>query len=154
VDLRGRVHVINWQHQQDAASDSKDLNPWRYYHYWADAGGTWHENRLPFYGRKPQIVLDQNGAAIVVYCQGEDRNYHGRDPGGCLRIAVATENSGWTDWNTVWESDERFVGEPLIDQGRWNDAGILSVYIQRQPKTPGAPSALHVRDFSVSRKKA
>jgi hypothetical protein len=82
VDSRGRVHVINWQHQQDATTDSKDMNTWRYYHYWRDTDGKWHENRLPFYGRKPQIVLDKAGNAFVVYCKGDDLNYHGRDPGG------------------------------------------------------------------------
>ena len=154
VDSRGRVHVINWQHQQDAATDSKDMNTWRYYHYWRDTDGRWHDNRLPFYGRKPQIVLDKAGTAFVVYCQGDDLNYHGRDPGGQLRIAAATEKTGWTDWKTAWESTERFVGEPLIDQGRWNDQEILSVYVQQEPKAPGVPSALHVRDFRMSQAKA
>lgn len=154
VDSRGRVHVVNWQHLQDADTDSTDMNTWRYYHYWRDTDDKWHENRLPFYGRKPQIVLDEAGNAFVVYCKGEDLNYHGRDPGGPLRIAVATERTGWTDWKTAWESAERFVGEPLIDQARWNDAEILSVYGQEEPKAPGAPSALHVRDFRVSNAKS
>lgn len=150
VDSRGRVHVINWQQPQDAAEASADLNTWRYYHYWRDPAGHWHENRLPFFGRKPQLVLDRAGNAYVVYCHGAERNYHGRDPGGQLRIATAAEKTGWTDWSTVWESAERFVGEPLIDQARWNAAEILSVYVQREPTVPAAPSALHVRDFRLS----
>lgn len=147
IDSRGRVHVINWQQQQDAAAASTDLNTWRYYHYWRDTDGTWHDNPLPFIGRKPQIAVAEPGTAHVVYCQGEDRNYHGQDHGGKLTIAVASEASGWQDWQTAWQSETTFVGEPLLDPMRWRDAGILSAYVQEKPTTAGAPSALHVIDF-------
>jgi beta-fructofuranosidase len=129
------------------------MNTWRYYHYWRDTGGNWHENRLPFYGRKPQIVVDRADNAYVVHCKGEDLNYHGRDPGGQLRIAMATGKTGWTDWKTVWVSTEQFVGEPLVDASRWKDDEILSVYAQEKPTKPGAPSALHVLDFRKSNAK-
>jgi len=150
VDSRGRVHVINWQHQQDAGSASKDMNTWRYYHYWRDVSGKWHDNRLPFYGRKPQIVLDGAGNAYVVYCKGEELNYHGMDHGGQLRIAASREKTGWTDWKTVWASKRTFVGEPLVDPMRWNNEGTLSVYVQEKPEAPGAPSALYVLDFQMA----
>jgi hypothetical protein len=150
VDGRGRVHIINWQHQQDAAESSKDLNTWRYDHYWRGIDGQWHENQLPFHGRKPQIVLDRVGTAYVVHCRGDDLNYHGRDPGGHLHITVASEKTGWTDWQTVWKSEQLFVGEPLIDPDRWSREKVLSVYAQEKPATPGAPSALRVLDFRTT----
>lgn len=147
VDRRGRVHVINWQQPQEAVAASEDMNTWRYDHYWRDTAGPWHTNRLPFWGRKPQIVVDDADAAWVVYGKGDDLNYHGRDPGGRLRIAMATERTGWTDWKTVWESSAQFVGEPLVDPVRWSDERVLSVYVQERPAEAGAPSALHVLDF-------
>lgn len=151
VDSRGRVHVIHWQHPQDAPEASDDMNTWRYYHYWRAADDQWRENRLPFWGRKPQIVLNKAGNACVVYCKGDNLNYHGRDPGGQLQVALAGEKTGWTDWKTVWTSTKQFVGEPLVDHVRWNEEEILSVYAQEAPPRPGAPSPLHVIDFRMTR---
>jgi hypothetical protein len=151
VDTRGRVHVVNWQQQQDAPISSMDMNTWRYYHYWRDTDGPWRENPLPFFGRKPQIVLDAGHNAYVVYCKGDNIHYHGFDHGGKLTVARATEQSGWTDWQTVWSAERDSVGEPLIDVGRWENEGILSVYLQDKPEKPGQPSALRVLDFRPGR---
>lgn len=148
VDARGRVHVINWQQQQDAPTGSKDLNTWRYYHYWRSTDGQWHENLLPFHGRKPQLVLDAAGTAYVVFCKGQDLNYHGQDAGGRMTIVAASEGSQWTDWKTVWETERLFVGEPLLDHARWREEGVLSIYTQEKPAETAAPSALHVMDWT------
>jgi hypothetical protein len=126
-DTRGRVHVINWQNPPNSPEPTLDMNRWRYFHYWRDTEGTWHENRLPFHGRKPQIVVDATGNAYVVYCQTENSNYHQTDAGGFLTIAVAGERSAWTDWRVVHREERRSVGEPLVDLPRWEQAGILSV---------------------------
>jgi hypothetical protein len=150
IDARNRVHVVNWQHQQEAEKHSTDLNTWRYYHYWRDTDGAWQEYRLPFTGRKPQIVLDKVGNAYLIYGQGEDRNYHGHDAGGTLTIAMAGEASRWTDWKTVWTSKQQFVGEPLIDPVRWKTSEILSIYAQEKPAKPGAPSSLRVMEFQTA----
>ncbi|MEI7732099.1 MAG: BNR repeat-containing protein [Verrucomicrobiota bacterium] len=147
VDAKGRVHVIRWQNPPDAAQPSKDLNAWRYCHYWHDSAGKWHRQLLPFYGRKPQVVVGKNGNIFVIYCQGHDLNYHQKVAAGVLKISAASEASGWSDWTTVWESERQFVGEPLTDNGRWNKAEILSVYAQEAPDTPGNPSPLHIVDF-------
>jgi hypothetical protein len=149
VDAKDRPHVIHWQHQQDAETGSLDMNPWRYYHYWRDAEGAWHENRLPFYGRKPQIVLDGDGNAYVVFGKADNRNYHNLDPGVVLHVARATEKSRWTDWQVLWSCPWQSVGEPLVDPVRWSREGILSVYTQQMPEKPGVPSPLHVLDFEV-----
>lgn len=150
VDPRGRVHVINWQHQQDAERESTDLNTWRYYHYWRDTDGSWHDNPLPFYGRKPQIVFDAAGNAFVVYCEADNRRYHGIDPGGRLTVAAATEAARWTDWAVAWQADRLSVGEPLIDLPRWGREGVLSVYTQDKPAQRGKPSSLRVIDFRAA----
>lgn len=149
VDGRGRVHLISWQQPQDAAQGSKDLNPWRYYHYWRAPDGTWTTNLLPFQGRKPQLVLDRNGRAFVLFAASGNRNYHGADPGGRLTLMSASEASGWRDWEPVWTLDAPlFVGEPQIDHGRWLREGVLTVYVQEKPDRPGAPSPLHAMDLT------
>ncbi len=150
IDHHDRVHVIHWQHDQDAAQGSKDLNTWRYDHYWRDAEGKWHTNRLPFHGRKPQIVLDPTGRALVVFTRGDNANYHNQEPGGRLTVAVASEASGWTDWQEVFTTDRVSIGEPLLDHPRWASDQTLSIYLQDKPDQPGQPSALRVIDLSIS----
>lgn len=148
IDPKGRVHVINYQHQQDATEASKDLNTWRYYHYWRDADGAWYTSILPFWGRKPQIIFDSTGNAYVVFCKGEDANYHGDDAGGNLTIMVASEASSWTNWQTLYTSPRRSIGEPLLDHPRWATQRILSIYLQDKPAAPGQPSPLRTYDLS------
>ena len=143
------MHVVNWQLPAEITTASLDMNQWRYDHYWRDGKGTWHANRLPFHGRKPQIVLDRSGLALVVFCRGKDHNYHDRDPGGDLCIAAASERSQWKDWQIVYEQNEWFVGEPLLDLPRWQSKQILSVYLQTAPKSPGVASRLRVVEFTL-----
>ncbi len=150
VDGEGRVHVVGWQNPPDAPAGSNDKNEWRYFHYWGVPGGKWAETQLPFFGRKPQVVVDKQGTAWVVFTQGDQLNYSGRpDPGGILTLAAARDAGTWTDWHIVWKSDQKFVGEPLLDNDRWRETGVLSVYTQEKPEKPGAPSALHVLDFNL-----
>ncbi|MCX7048153.1 MAG: BNR repeat-containing protein [Candidatus Sumerlaeota bacterium] len=150
VDAKGRPHTINWQNPPEALAKSLNMNTWRYYHFWRDTDGKWHENLLPFFGRKPQIVLDPAGNAYIIFCTGANLNYHETDSGGELKIATATEASGWTDWKIVVEDNRTFVGEPLVDPTRWQKEQILSVYIQEKPAQPGAASLLHVIDYRAA----
>lgn len=146
-DPRGRPHFISWHLPADAEKGTKDLNQWRYHHYWRDEQGQWHENRLPFHGRKPQLVFDRAGNAVVVYGACDNANYHNVDPGSKLTIMSATESSGWTDWQKIAEVDRLSIGEPLLDHPRWATEGVLSVYFQDKAAEPGKPSALRVMDF-------
>ncbi len=147
IDSQGRVHVISWRNPDDASASTLDLNQWRYFHYWRGTDGVWREQMLPFQGRKPQVVLDEVGNMHVVYGSGPDLNYHGDDPGVTLMAATATEASGWTDWVVQPVVSTRlFVGEPLLDMGRWEREKILSVYHQQQPLLDGSPP-LRVTDF-------
>lgn len=148
VDGKRRVHVVNWQQPLDADGPSKDLRTWKYVHYWRGDDGVWKNSVLPTAGRKPQIVVDNEGNAYVIFRKAVNANYHVDDSGGVLTVVAAT---GWTDWKTVWESKERFTGEPLTDPHRWANEGVLSIYAQREPPSPGAASALHVIDFSLGK---
>lgn len=148
VDSKGRVHVIAWRNPDDAPSATTDLNQWRYFHYWRDTDGTWRERLLPFYGRKPQVVLDDGGNMYVIFGKGTNLNYHTNDPGARLSIATATEASGWTNWHTVSDVTGRtYHGEALLDIGRWEREQILSIYYQERPVTAGEGSPLRVLDF-------
>ncbi|EIP99749.1 hypothetical protein OpiT1DRAFT_04278 [Opitutaceae bacterium TAV1] len=150
VDAKRRVHIISWRNPDDApAPSSNTLNSWRYYHYWRDIDGTWHERQLPFHGRKPQLVLDETGTMHVIHGTGPDLNYHGGDRGVHLAIATATEASGWTDWKVSQPlpPDYIFQGEPLLDVGRWEREKILSIYYQQKPEIPGNPASLRVIDL-------
>lgn len=150
VDAKNRVHVVGWQNPPDAPAGSNNKNEWRYFHYSGATGGKWTESQLPFFGRKPQIVVDKRGGAWVVFTKGDELDYGGRvDPGGRLTIAAARDADTWTDWKIVWQSDQTFVGEPLIDQDRWADHGVLSIYTQEKSKNAGEPSSLHVLDFDL-----
>jgi len=151
VDARGRVHVVLWQNPPDApAAAPKDMNAWRYYHYWRDERGDWHQQRLPFFGRKPSIVADAASNLFVVFTKPANLEYHGTDPGGPLHIFKATAARDWNDWQEVFRSKQSFVGEPRVDKYRWLQERVLSIYAQETPAEPGNPSTLRVMDFHAT----
>ncbi len=148
VDHQRRVHTIMWRTPDSAPSGTTDKNAWRYHHYWRDTDGVWHERELPFWGRKPQLLLDAAGNLHVIHGRAENRDYAGNDPGAELAIATATEASGWTDWQVRTQFPGRlFHGEPLYDLARWQGEQVVSVYFQERPAVAGAPSPLRVIDF-------
>jgi hypothetical protein len=149
VDSQGRVHVIAWRLPDDGSpSNPVNLNDWRYFHYWRDLDGTWTETQLPFYGRKPQVVLDDSGTMHVIFGSGTDLNYHNFDSGAQLAIATATKAGGWSDWTLAEGVTGRtYHGEVLLDMGRWYAEGVLSAYYQQKPGSAGAGSPLHAIDF-------
>jgi|GEM_PF-1365657 NPCBM/NEW2 domain. len=149
TDSKGRVHTTLWRNPDDATSATVDKNRWRHYHCWRDLDGVWHMRLLPFQGRKPQLVVDDNGDIHVVHGIGPELNYEGVTPGACLAIATATEASGWTDWVVQpFIGARSYDGEPLIDYGRWERERVLSVYFQEHPVSTGQPSPLRVLDFA------
>ena len=147
VDGQGRVHVILWHNPLDAPGPNHDLNAWRYYHYWRDESGRWNGQALPFFGRKPRLVVDESGDALMVFNKGRDLEYHGHEHGGKLHVAAATAKARWTDWRVVYTSDRDFVGEPRVDLLRWRAEHLLSVYVQQKPDLPGNPSPLRLIEF-------
>lgn len=147
VDGRDRVHVVMWQNPPGAPAGSKDMNTWRYTHYWRDEKGQWHEQQLPFFGRKPFLLADAEDNLVLVYTKPANLEYHGADVGGPLHIATASAKREWNDRNDVYSSANSFVGEPRVDKYRWQKERVLSVYTQEAPLKPGQPSRLHVLDF-------
>jgi hypothetical protein len=98
VDGEGRVHVALWQNPPEAPAATKDLNAWRYFHYWRDNGrGSWHQRQLPFFGRKSSIVADPESNLFVLFTKPANLEYHGTDPGGPLYIFKATAARRWAD---------------------------------------------------------
>lgn len=147
VDAAGRVHVVLWMQPPDAADGSADMRTWRYVHFRRELDGSWHERQLPYVGRKPSVVADAHDNLVLVFTKPDDPEYHGVDPGGPLYVLCATMASGWSDWRVLHHVADPFVGEPRIDEYRWRESGVLSVYAQRAPERPGAPSELRVLDF-------
>ena len=145
----GQPHVILWQNPPDAPAASKNMNAWRYFHYWRDDRGGWHRRLLPFVGRKPSIVADPAGNLIVVFTKPDDMEYHGADPGGPLHIFKATAAKRWDDWVQLFRSEKSFVGEPRVDKYYWQQEQILSIYAQETPTKPGQPSTLLGIDFKL-----
>ena len=148
IDGAGRVHVVAWQNPLGATGPNMDLNAWGYVHYWREPGGSWHNHLLPFVGRKPQLAVGKDGAAYLVFCKGPQLNYENAIAEGRLMVARATEESAWSDWEIVWQSEGDFISEPLFDGDRWRQEEVLSVYAQELPGQPGQPSPLHVFDFA------
>jgi len=147
LDRHGRLHVVMWLQPPDAPAGSKDMNSWRYFHYWRDDKGAWHERLLPCVGRKPSVLAGRDDSLVLVFTRPADPEYHGTDPGGPLVIFKAAPAGDWAGWREVYRSEKSFVGEPRLDADRWRQDGVLSVYAQEAPSAPGKPSPLHVLDF-------
>jgi len=97
VDGQGRVHVMLWHNPPNAPGPNHDLNAWRYFHYGRDEIGRWHRQTLPFFGRKPWLVVNEAGDALHVFNKGTDLEYHQQDHGGKFHVAAATAKEQWTD---------------------------------------------------------
>ncbi|MFC7619335.1 BNR repeat-containing protein [Microlunatus sp. GCM10028923] len=150
VDGSGRVHVVLWQQPPSAPTASADLNTWRYVHYWREPTGAWHQQVLPCYGRKPSVVAHGDNL-ILVSTKPENLDYHGKDPGGPLQILTASAADNWGTWRELHRTGDTYVGEPRVDESRWRESAVLSVYVQRAPAEPGVPSALQVLDLDIGR---
>ena len=148
VDAEGRVHVVLWNNPPDAPGPEPDKDRWRYFHYWRDTDGAWHDQRLPCRGRKPSVLAHPNGDLVMVFTEPDNLEYHEFDPGGPLRIWAATAATGWSDWREVLATATAYVGEPRLDQYRWQQSGVLSIYAQEAPAKPGEPSKLKVMEFA------
>jgi len=149
LDHHGRPHVVLWQNPPDAPAPAKDMNAWRYFHYWRDQQGRWHSRRLPFFGRKPTIVADRTDNLFVVFRKPANLEYHGIDHGGPLHVWTAASQKGWTNWREMFVSEKSFVGEPRVDKSRWQQENVLSIYTQETPAELGRSSPLHVLDFKL-----
>lgn len=151
VDSRGRLHVMSWRQPPEAKEPSQDLNTWRYVHQWLDGQQNWRSVTLPMVGRKPQVLVDRRGTAYVLYREAKNADYHVAEVGGRLCVAAATDASGYQDWKIIWQSDDRFIGEPLFDLKRFARDEVLAIYAQQEPQAPGKNSPLRVIELRLGR---
>lgn len=168
VDTDDRVHALMLHRRQDPGYEPAVFSRifstkfTAYYHYFRDpATGEWTQRRIPPdgypVGSRPCIGYDAQGnvyAAYLSYPAGTDvfPGYRENDDFSPLVIASASKASGYTDWEVRQVVDGDFDGEPLIDQERLINDGILAVYIQEhETYTSGAgiPTPLHVYEFAV-----
>ncbi len=165
VDPDGRVHAMMLHRREDPGFAYPNVTNWvystlgtAYYHYFRDpVSGEWTQRRIPPevfpVGSRPQLGYDADGnlyAAFVSYDVSYNV-YPGYDA-GVLAIASASKASEYTDWEVVQvvETPAGFTGEPLLDQARLVEDGILSVYLQEDsPSTSSGPTPLHVYDFLI-----
>jgi hypothetical protein len=150
VDGEGRVHILmyhrrvepgfEWQ-PGDSAFFSTDA---AYYHYFRDPQTrAWSQRRLPVtypVGSRPKVGFDRNANAYVVYRSG-----------GKLIVATASRAASYADWAIAAVVEGGFNTEPLLDQPRLLQSGILSVFIQEDGPVSSSPmgTPLHVIEFVV-----
>jgi hypothetical protein len=147
VDRRRRIHLVTF-HLPDAAPAVTDWDTARrgakFFHYWRDERGAWNRNEMDFIGSRPQLWFDTTDNAFVIFVG--DR-FH-ESP--YLSIVAASARSKWTDWKLVHREAGPFMGQPQLD--RYAKPGVLSVYIQEEPKTPGdTASPLHVMTLQAEK---
>ena len=160
IDAQGRVHVVMYRCYRTVSSTWGTVGDRRYYHYWRDSGGTWHENQLYFdtddvssyVGQRPKLFIRSNGDAYVIYQSwrsvslGSTLIYvHDGD----LVIQAATEANNWNDWQIIHVETGPFLSEALGDPYHFED-GILSVVMQESPSPNGTPTPLRVLDFQLN----
>ena len=121
VDSVGRVHVL-LSHMPDSQSDDKNFNNARsksvYFHYRRNTDGVWKRNNMGF-----SVVGTFRGKIAA----SSINNLYAVLPD--LRIAFASEQSGWTDWKLIDTKDQgRFFSDPLIDTNRLMYEDKLTVY--------------------------
>jgi autotransporter-associated beta strand protein len=173
VDQDGRLHVLAFHRREEpeyaypnVTTAAYSTRGTAYYHYFRDpTTGRWQQRRLPPdahpVGARPKIAADALGnlyAAYVSYQTTADLT--GGRGSGKLVIASTSRASQYTDWEVVRVIDTDangqplpwlFTGEPLLDESRLLEHGVLSVFIQEHG--PDSSSALgtplHVQDFAV-----
>lgn len=110
----------------------------RVFHLRREPAGAWRKTEIPVplnaFGRS-QIVLDPADNAYVVLPYG--------------RIVAASRSSGYTDWTVRFDgAGLDAFGEVLVDRGRVDSEGVLSIMYQRA-SSGTTPSPLRVIDFRL-----
>lgn len=163
-DLDGRFHIISLHRRTEAdaawvnGESTFSVLKTAYYHYYRDPiTAAWQQRRIPHgvfpVGSRPKIAHDVQGNVYGIYISYASTTAN-TVPGyaaGTLVIASASKLSQYSDWEIVQAMPTSMNGEPLIDQARLVNDGILSVFIQQDSTTTtvvGTP--LHVFDFAVN----
>jgi len=171
VDSNGRVHVLMWSRADPSTRDSSDrafdTTEAAHSHYFKDPiTGVWTKNQLPVFdqqgndaqvGTRGNIAYDSDGNVYAAYTSpgiAGDHNRNFYDP-GTLIIAGATADNDYQDWSILYRDnsvfDRFFEGEPVIDQQRLVNDGVLSVFIQEGSSNFSVTTSdLHVLDFDIA----
>jgi len=163
IDSKGGIHVVMWHCTEEslqAAGTKPGEQRWgppearRYHHYWRDTNGKWRHTELPGQaGNRPKIFIDKNDNAYLIFSAKRqavklaDGHLHAQ---GDLKIAAATADSKWKNWQLIHTDKGPFVNEMLGDLYRWKTESILSVMVQQSPTKPHQPTPLRILDFSLS----
>ncbi|MFK7770346.1 MAG: BNR repeat-containing protein [Mariniblastus sp.] len=151
VDQDGGVHTLMWHRRFDEAGfewedgEVFDKSDSAYYHYYRDPlTGQWDCNQLPTIesvGSRPQIGYDANGDLFAVYTSAND-----------LIVAGATSNASFQDWEILYSGTQNFASDPILDQTRLLNDGVLSIFLQESGATSDVAtgSSLRVLEFDVS----
>jgi hypothetical protein len=160
IDSNGHVHTVMFHCTSPVGTIWGTVGDRRYYHYWRDAAGTWHENQLYFntsdvssyVGQRPKLFISSNGDAYVIYQAWQSVSLSSTGlyvHDGDLVIQAATEANDWTDWQIIHVETGPFLSEALADPYRFED-GILSVVMQDSPFSNGQSTPLRVLDFQMN----
>ena len=153
VDSAGRMHVLMYRLDPAKGTQKPGGPVWRtedstYAHNWRDAGGVWHESRVPaVVGTRPKLAFDRADNAYAVFGSSATPGIRAIDRQ--LVVATASKASNWTDWKVVYTLPGAAIGEPLLDASRMQTDGVLSVFLQDSPKKERETTAIRVVDFAV-----
>ena len=153
VDGNGVIHALMWHRRDDDVNGEFDFVEGErfvgaksaYYHYHRDPiTGEWLRNQLPTserVGSRPKLGHDANGDLYAIYTSRGD-----------LIVAGATRDGNYEDWEILYKDERNFVSDPLLDQDRLFNDGVLSVFIQdngpASNEATGTP--LRVLEFNVN----
>lgn len=165
VDSQGRVHTVVWHCTDETLAQAEKQGYYngrwghatarRYHHYWRDTDGVWHHNELPWVsGNRARVHVADNGDAFLIYGACQDPVALGNDiyfAKGTLTIAAATEASGWSDWQIIYEDNSNYyLNEMLTDPVRFEEDNIISVMVQQSPSYSGEPTPLKIIEFQCN----
>jgi hypothetical protein len=154
VDSFGGVHALMWHRRDDGVNGEFDWEPGErfssadsaYYHYFRDPiTGNWVRAQLPTserVGSRPKIGFDADGNLYAVYTSSNE-----------LIVAGATRNASYQNWQIMYTDTRNFISDPILDQSRLFNDGVLSVFLQENgPSSDVAIGTdLRVLEFDIIR---
>ena len=142
-----------WHRRDDGVGDEYDWVPGErfngtksaYYHYHRDPiTGDWTRHQLPTsrrVGTRPKIGHDFFGNVFAVYTSNSD-----------LIVCGATKAANYTDWTILYEGTRNYRSDPILDQKRLFDDGVLSIFLQDSGVNSNVATgtSLRVLEFNVA----
>ncbi len=150
IDHNGIVHIVMFHHKTKGELPVwVSINSGAYFHYYRDSKGVQKEMQLPASGNRPKLLADKHNSLYLVFVE-KDQFDRTRKISGQLKVWKTTSNSKWMDWKPIYESEEEYFNEPLIDLNRWQKDQIISVMVQDKPAAISAvPAAIKVLEITI-----